>query len=389
MGSYEALVQQLHTGSLSEQHQAVAALLTLPLTTENWLPAVGSIPRLAQLLNAASTTVPRAAAVRYLLHHISNPGQCLEMRNVKPAPDGVILPLVSLLRHDDTDMRHVAALTLSNLAKNGDNQSNIMEAGAIAPLVQLLKSKTERLHFPAAQALAFLAENFDVRTRIIAAGAVRPLLQLFSSSILAVQLTAAMAIRILVGNNASLVAADGAIPLLIKLLQSSSTDVQWEAVEALRNISSDISVNAQLVSAAGALPILKRLLQTSRSPEVQQEAAETLENLAQSEITAADVVEPLVNSLQPWPDSMQSAAARASANISCNNPDALPPPRKSCWTCGVMGVPLQKCSVCAVAAYCGVGCQKADWKAHKGQCAGLKAGATGGGSSAVGEGVVL
>ena len=49
-------------------------------------------------------------------------------------------------------------------------------------------------------------------------------------------------------------------------------------------------------------------------------------------------------------------------------------------------MPLKKCSVCAVAAYCGTSCQKADWKAHKGQCAGLKAGTTVSGSSAaVGE----
>ena len=33
-------------------------------------------------------------------------------------------------------------------------------------------------------------------------------------------------------------------------------------------------------------------------------------------------------------------------------------------------------------AYCGSGCQKADWKVHKGLCAGFKAGASGGGASA-------
>ena len=58
---------------------------------------------------------------------------------------------------------------------------------------------------------------------------------------------------------------------------------------------------------------------------------------------------------------------------------------KLCWSCGVTGVPLKKCSVCAVAAYCGAGCQKVDWKAHKGQCQGLKAGAGGSLSSAAGE----
>ena len=59
--------------------------------------------------------------------------------------------------------------------------------------------------------------------------------------------------------------------------------------------------------------------------------------------------------------------------------------QKLCWSCGAMGVPLKKCSVCAVALYCDAGCQKMDWKAHKGQCSGLKADASGSGSAAAGE----
>ena len=62
MGSYEALVQQLHSGSPSEQHQAVAALL--PLTPHNWLSAVGAIPRLVLLMRHASTTMPQILVLR-------------------------------------------------------------------------------------------------------------------------------------------------------------------------------------------------------------------------------------------------------------------------------------------------------------------------------------
>ena len=81
------------------------------------------------------------------------------------------------------------------------------------------------------------------------------------------------------------------------------------------------------------------------------------------------------------------ASASAASSSSAASQQLLPPrPRKSCWTCGATGVPLKKCSVCAIAAYCGADCQKAVWKAHKGQCAGLKAGACSSGcSSAAGE----
>ena len=50
--------------------------------------------------------------------------------------------------------------------------------------------------------------------------------------------------------------------------------------------------------------------------------------------------------------------------------------KKLCWSCGAKGARLKKCSGCAVASYCEAACQKADWKAHKGKCAGLKAAAT-------------
>ena len=85
----------------------------------------------------------------------------------------------------------------------------------------------------------------------------------------------------------------------------------------------------------------------------------------------------------PWPSTASPVAATPQQQQ--QQQQQPPRPRKSCWTCGATGVPLKKCSVCVVAAYCGAGCQKADWKAHKGQCAGLEAGASGSGSSAAGD----
>ena len=144
MVSYEALVQQLHSSSSSEQHRAVAALSRLPLTSHNWLSAVGAIPRLVQLLNATSTALPQARAIRSLLRQISTYTEAYigGSGSAATAPDGVIPPLVSLLQHhNDAYVRNVAVLTLSTLAVDTGNQHKIMEAGAIAPLVQMLKTE--------------------------------------------------------------------------------------------------------------------------------------------------------------------------------------------------------------------------------------------------------
>ena len=269
MASCEALIQKLHSGSPSEQLEAVIALTALPLTPRNWLSAVGAVPRLVQLLST-STSAPRTRALSHLLERIPYP--CLEGRNVEAAPAGIIPPLVTLLlRHDDAFVQHVAAMTLSSLASAAGNHDLIMDAGAIAPLAQLLKSDQECLHLPAARNFASLAENSIARTRIIAAGAIYPLLQLLDSITPVVRLSAAIAVRKLCCNNAGPVSAAGGIPVLVQLLRSSSSssssssvdvDVQVEAVQALGNLACEVNFIVQLV-AAGAVPLLVGLLRPS------------------------------------------------------------------------------------------------------------------------------
>ena len=340
MSSYEALLQQLHSGSPSAQHRATVAVSVLPLTPQNWLSAVGVIPHLVQLLHSASTAAHQVQAIRRLLTHIVISTAHLDALVLLEAPDGVIPPLVSLLllpmHKTDADTQYVLALTLSNLAVNAINQRRIMEAGAVAPLVQLLRSSSERLRFASAQAISFLVENSGARAQIIAAGAIVPLLQLFSSSAEALQLTAATAIRTLASTNAGPVAAAGGVPRLVQLLKSSSADVLEEAVEALRIISCDDGIKAQVAS-AGAIPLLAGLLRTSGSIKVQQAAALTLGNqiftpqpdgeienevAVQSEIVAAGAVEPLIQMLRSGPEERQAAAAHALVCLSVNNSGA-------------------------------------------------------------------
>ena len=128
------------------------------------------------------------------------------------------------------------------------------------------------------------------------------------------------------------------------------------------------------ISGAGARPLLAGLQRSSASESMRSSCAVLLGKLPAGSAPSS------------------GAAASASASASAQAPARVPEiagspssaasrqlplrPKKTCWMCGATGVPLKKCSVCSVAAYCGAGCQKVDWKEHKGQCAGLKAGAT-------------
>ena len=189
--------------------------------------------------------------------------------------------------------------------------------------------------------------------------------------------------------------AAGAIPSLVHLLRSDLDSVQRRAVAVLVALAakgrSDIF---EPVKSAGALPLLAHLQTAASSREMQYGAEKLLQILIVGmspcddlKIRSPSSATSLTAAAVPPATEAGSPSTAATALL----PDAASPqqqpsrPRKSCWSCGATGVPLKKCSVCVVAAYCGAVCQKADWKAHKGQCAGLKAGATGIGSSATGE----
>ena len=274
MGSYEALVQQLHSGSPSKKHQqAVASLLDLPLTPRNWLSAVSAIPRLVQLMYSSQTAAPRALVVQQLLQHISE-----YQGMVEAAPEGVIPPLVPLLLHrDGLFVRHVAAQTLSNLVLDVTNQRKIIEAGAAAPLVQLLKSGSEALQTAAASALLPLA--FRAQAESIAAGA---------------------------------------IETLVSWLNSNSADLQMAAVPLLVDLSCENAAGQDRVAAAGAIGPVVRLLQAESGAGSREHAVMLLANLAYRHaqpLIAAGAIPPLVKRLTGSPLDTQMAPCTASQTI--------------------------------------------------------------------------
>ena len=473
----EALIRQLRSGSPSKQHQAVAALLSSkPLTSRDWLSAVGAVPHLLRLLHSPSTTDPQARAIqRFLQYNISASTVYLRIgEHDEAAPDDVIPALVAILRQDDVAECSVVAYCLATLAINASNKLKIMEAGAVEDFVQLLESNAEGfavdIQYAASCGLVHLSQDHAAsQARIAAAGAIAPLIHMLrTASSEKLQAQAAKALANLASNDARPVVEAGAIPVLVRRLTDGSTQAQEMASDALQTITKDFDSHTEVLASAPLLPLVRTL--ASGSDRAQEHALQALLRLSNhpafpKQFADAGAAPPLMHllhsasgltqrraatlfgimvtlgwldvasiqsvSTQPPPSHLQAAASSAGMQLGtemqlraltppiddqeAGSPSAPPStaasvhpasasastaaaasahkelplrPRKSCWSCGATGVPLKKCSVCSVAAYCGADCQKTDWRVHKGQCAGLMAGATSsaaGSSSAAGE----
>ena len=345
------------------------------------------------------------------------------------AAAGAIPLLVQLLNSSSVYVQEEAAHAIGSLSFAGAVNINaqIIHAGAIPLLVGLLR--TPETQEKAALALRTIAEEFRTHAEILAASPILPLVRLLASDSEGAQAEHATEALLQLSNAPTFpkqFVAAGAIPSLVHLLRSESDSVQRRAVAVLVALAakgrSDIFAP---VKSAGALPLLAHLQTAASSREMQYAAEKLLQILrtgassfddlkirspsapmsstAASACPATAAGSSSTDAVASPPSAAASPQHRASAAGSPSTADTgspseadspeqpprqqLPPrPRKSCRSCGATGVPLKKCSVCAVAAYCGAVCQKADWKAHKGQCPGLKAGSTGiGGLSAAGE----
>ena len=240
--------------------------------------------------------------------------------------------------------------------------------------------------------------------KIIAAGAIPPLVALLSaqSSCWAVQEAAARTLGELALNaeiQATIKSDPRSYPSLLKLMSTSaSADVRMAAKLALQRLSSAppgaqgnrIDEADKRIHEAIAAEENRTAKGTASAREkaAKKEASETAVKaaaLAASSPAGARASQqtgpsrpspslhpdPSASALAPTSDTVAAAATPTAVSQQQQPPARL---RKSCWSCSATGVPLKKCSVCAVAAYCSAGCQNVDWKAHKEQCAGLKAG---------------
>ena len=427
VGSIPHLVRLLHsTSTAAPQARAIRCLLqhivgcTGAYITNRDLKAApdGLIPSLVSLLGRhddRGVQFIAATTLSTLAMNFEDQDKIIEA--------GAITPLVQLLQPgpDIGNLQSAAAFALANISYDGSGQACIIAAGAIAPLVQLLQqTSSEELPLyaamvfanlashdakavvragaipllltcmtdcsavikgQAAEALAAIADDSDTHAAILAASPLLPLVQLLSSRSEEAQENAQKTLLHLSNTPTfpqQFVAA-GAIPPLVDLLRSESASMQQRAVAVLTILAakgqSDIFAH---VERAGALPLLAHLQASASSEAIRYSTWKLLRALNKGTTRPDDPDKGSSSALLPTAASVRPAPASGSPSTAATaEPPAAasPQPRKSCWSCGATGVPMKKCSVCAVAVYCGAGCQKADWKAHKKQCAGLKAGA--------------
>lgn len=209
---------------------------------------------------------------------------------------GVIGPLVGLLRKGSNKAQVYAAAAVASISQDPEHKDAMIQAGAIQPLVRLVRSDVAfDGQVYASDAIANLShQNHKAQSAIHAAGAIPLLLKLLESG--KAQISAANALGMVMSpgpepndsppdltpanaETQQAVAAGGAIPPLLSLLNGMNVLGQVHAASALSNIARENEANQNQIVAAGGIPTLLELL-SSRSPEAQAQGASALAQIA-------------------------------------------------------------------------------------------------------------
>ena len=281
--------------SSSDQTQVLGALIVLTAPANNdtvyWMrvsATAGAIPFLVEQLRSGSARTQGQSAYALACMTANSSQSQIEVEEAAG-----IAPLVSLIQEQSSpeEVQVYAVRVLSNLATHPGNRDKIAEASAITPLVHLLQPSlspsSAELQQDTAQALANLATSHVVNAlEIVAAGAIPLLVVLAASGSTASVESADAALDRLLTN-----ALDEAIPPLVKLLSGPASALQRLAVFYLRQVTADAG-NLAKVAAAGAIPFMLLMLQ-SNSDSSLEEACLLLASLAadsdaRTAINAAD-----------------------------------------------------------------------------------------------------
>jgi hypothetical protein len=202
-----------------------------------------------------------------------------------------------LLQSHDVEVQRAASAALGNLAVNTDNKVLIVKLGGLDPLIRQMLSPNVEVQCNAVGCITNLATHDENKTKIAKSGALVPLTRLARSKDMRVQRNATGALLNMTHsgrvhgreatcltwtsdeNRIQLVNA-GAMPVLVALLTSSDTDVQYYCTTALSNIAVDSVNRRKLAQTEPKLVVNLISLMDSPSLKVQCQAALALRNLA-------------------------------------------------------------------------------------------------------------
>jgi len=262
------------------QTAACGVVLNLAFEDEikEQLAEAGIIHFLAQLVQSETVALHRAAAGAIRNIACDHEGIIEAIANCQ----GVLDRLIKLLESPLLDVKAVAAAALRNLAAKESLRQTIAHKGALNSLMQLIQVQNEEVQRGAAGCLAYLAEDSQIRDQISRQDAVSALLPLLMMNTNDEQLLAntARAIAKLALDDANCIeiGKKGGIPVFVKLLDSTSSEVLRWACNAIYNLAVH-DLNSRLLGESKAISILIGLLSHAEI-EVRKNAMGALWNLS-------------------------------------------------------------------------------------------------------------
>ena len=210
--------------------------------------------------------------------------------------EGAVVPLVKLLSGGSQKAQVYAAAAVASIATEPEQKSFIIKAGALPSLVRLVKADVASDgQIYASEAIANLShQNIEAQNALHGAGAIPLLLKLLESG--KAQVSAAHALGKLMSpasdknhnppditpsnvTSQEAIATEGGIPLLLALLNGMNVLGTVHAASALSNLARGNEASQNQIVAAGGIGSLLQML-GSRSPQAQAQAASALAQLA-------------------------------------------------------------------------------------------------------------
>ena len=249
---------------------------------------------------------------------------------IAAAKAGGIHPLIELLE-GHPEVHRDAAGALWSLAANRENQMAISKSGGIAPLVSLVTSGSSGAKETAAGALHALAEASANRVSIAEAGGITPLVALFEEGSAPAKEQAAGALQALAVKNPpnQLAVAQS----LVEMLSQGSTMAQEHVTQVIRNLAEEPE-NRGAIAKAGAVPQLVRQLE-SGSEKATVEAAAGLRLVALTSAKAnSNVTQELVKLLASDEEAVRQRASETLRSIAAEDNTASNQKKKTVKTTG-------------------------------------------------------
>ncbi|XP_070698356.1 uncharacterized protein [Pempheris klunzingeri] len=219
---------------------------------ETQLLAQESLQALSTLATSENSDLQMTAALYYLYlsHHLKS-----------PLPDAFMEPVMALLLSTDLNVQKTTSLSLVNLlVKNNVCKDLVIEMGMLMPILELFQSGDAIAQCHSCACITMLASSESNREAIMVDGII-PLVALAKSYDPQVQQNASWALLHLTQSDWSIriLCQAGAIPVLVLLLQSSDSEVQFYSCTALCNIAAIQEHHPKLLC-IGAHFLLKSLL---------------------------------------------------------------------------------------------------------------------------------